>query len=101
MKQDLIDKCRYFKGQETCPESLKRAGKEYLWFYESKWVEFKGQYEDNGEYEGNDLTAFEKNDDVPLSLKKLLFNRYIQNTWSVKEAVPDFKKWYIEQYRAI
>lgn len=101
MKQDLIDKCRYFKGQETCPESLKKAGKEYLWFYELKWVELNGQYEGNREYEDKDLASFEKDDDVPISLKRMLFNRFIQDSWSVKEAVPGFKKWYIEQYRAI
>lgn len=98
-KQSLIDKCRYYKGEETCPESLKEAGKEYLWFYESKWVELNGQYEGNREYEDNDLASFEKDDGVPISLKRMLFNRYIQDTWSVKEAIPLFKTWYKEQYK--
>lgn len=98
-KQFLIDKCIYYKGEEVCPESLKEAGKEYLWFYESKWVEFNGQFEGNREYEDNDLAAFEENDGVPISLKRLLFNRYIQDTWSVKGAIPFFKVWYKEDYK--
>ncbi len=98
-KQLLIDKCRYFKGEEACPVSLKKAGKEYLWFYESKWVELNGKYAGNREYEENNLVSFEENDGVPISLKRLLFNRYIQYSWSVKEAIPLFKAWYKEDYK--
>lgn len=98
MNQELINKCRYYKGEESCPEQLKNAGKDYLWFYEKKWVELNGEFEDNGEYKDNDLASFEKDDDVPLSLKKVLFNRYIQDVWSISEAIPLFKKWYLEQY---
>jgi hypothetical protein len=98
LNQELIDKCRYFKGEESCPASLKEAGKEYLWFYEMKWVELKGNYDDPGEFDDNNLSSFEKDDGVPISLKKMLFNRYIQDVWSIREAIPHFKKWYFEQY---
>lgn len=98
-KQALINQCRYYKGEETCPEGFKKQGKEYLWFYEKKWVDLKGNYDDPGEYDENNLTLFEQDDDVPISLKKMLFNRYIQDVWSIKEAVPLFKTWYREQYK--
>jgi len=97
-KQALIDKCRYYKGEETCPDRIEKQGKKYLWFYESKWVELKGNYDDPGEYDEHGLTSFEENDGVPVSLKKMLFNRFIEDVYDLEQAVKNFKIWYKKEY---
>jgi len=95
--ENLLKKCLYYKGERKCPDNIVKVGKSREWFFECKWVEFGGIYEDNGEYEWADLMDFEKDDDVPLSLKKLLFNRYIQDL-SLANAAPGFKVYYYEFY---
>lgn len=37
-KKQLINKCRYYKGEPDCPESIVKQGKEICWYYEMKWV---------------------------------------------------------------
>jgi hypothetical protein len=102
MKNKLIYKCRYYKGENICPESIAKAGKSILWFYEMKWVEdFGGKYEDwNGEYIGSGLANFEKEDGVDITIKMLLFNRYIQDS-SLSSAIEPFKEWYLKFYMGI
>ncbi|MBK8884491.1 MAG: hypothetical protein IPN67_19685 [Bacteroidales bacterium] len=90
---------KYFKGEKKCPKALTKAGKELFWLYEMKWVEFDGDYDGFGEYEGNGLSDFEKDDGVPLTLKRLLFNRYMHWSGYGPESIPDFKEWYIRSYR--
>lgn len=99
MNHTLIASCSYYKGEEQCPAEIIKDGKQSIWFHEKKWVEFGGTFDDNGEYEGNGLEDFETEDGVPMELKKVLFNRFIQDVWSVKESIPLFKKWYIKEYK--
>lgn len=100
-KVKLIAVCKYYKGESECPDSIKQMDKEFLWFYESYWVNSGGVYEDNGEYEYADLLDFATNDDTPLSLKKLLFNRYLKGCWSIETAAPGFKVFYYEYYSTL
>jgi len=100
-KSKLIHFCKYYKGESECPKSIEKAGKPQVWFYESCWVNNGGKYDDNGEYEYADLMDFAKDDDTPLSLKKLLFNRYSKGCWSIATAVPGFKVYYHEFYRTL
>ena len=66
--KELIKQCRYYHGEEFCPERLKqfRAG-ESLWFYEMKWVEFHLQGDtdtlewNNREYNAYGMSDFSQN----------------------------------------
>lgn len=102
-KKDLIKKCRYYNGEKELPKSLPQ---EYalMWDYESVWVKC--------ELEQNEmLTMFKegikefhletkRGDDTPLTLKALLFNRYLH--WgeyaSIEEELKNFEVWYAEHY---
>ena len=95
--QQLLKQCRYYQGESVCPESIKQAGKGLLWFYESVWVERdKGNYQDE-DYTIFGLTDFATTDTTPLSLKKLLFNRFLH--WSGYGNIAEqFKEWYLKHY---
>jgi hypothetical protein len=102
-KQDLIEQCRYYNGETELPKSLPQ---EYalMWDYESVWVKC--------ELEQNEmLTVFKegiieyhletkRDDQTPLTLKALLFNRYLH--WGgyapIEEELKNFEVWYEEHY---
>ena len=99
---ELLQFCRYYKGEDKCPFDDKRCR---WWEYEKKWVEFTTSvYQTNQsnyildisieEYISNNMQDFEKSDGVPLSLKALLYNRYYY--WNQGG---DFKKWYLNEYK--
>lgn len=99
MNKKLLESCRYYKGESECPQNIKDAGKESLWQYELFWAaNFNGTFDDNGEYEWH-LKDFESNDGVPITLKRVLFNRFIQGAWNVQESVEPFKTWYNNTYK--
>lgn len=98
-RQDLIKKCSYYKGEKECPADIEKAGKQLIWFHESIWVDFDGDFDDRGEYDAYGLTDFEKDDGVDKNLKGLLFNRFIQDGYDVKSLVEPFKTWYKETYK--
>lgn len=103
---DLLKYCRYYKGEEECPEENTKNNNSYLWYYEKMWVEnpaFRDESFDPDninfyEYKNAGLIDFNLNDNVPVTLKALLFNRY--GHWSGGyENIPEgFKKWYNEFY---
>ena len=100
-KKDLLKFCRYYKGEDDCP--FKEQNKTMLWFYERAWMFDMLRDSDNlstciDEYIRFGLGLFEQFDDVPLSLKALLFNRYARTSQSMAEAVEPFKKFYKEYY---
>jgi hypothetical protein len=105
MNNDLIDQCRFYRGEKICPDGFKDPQKWYLWFFESRWVEM---YEANSEILENyiieytsmpGLSSFEDQDGTPTSLKALLFNRYAEGFWSMINAVPNFMEWYVKAYQ--
>jgi hypothetical protein len=98
MKRALIDNCRFYKGEKECPDTLIISGKELFWFYEMRWVELNGEFEGFGEYESYGLADFEKDDGVPLTLKLLLFNRYMHWCGYGYDSIPEFKEWYRNNY---
>ena len=100
-KKDLVKFCRYYKGEDDCP--FKEQNKSMLWFYERAWIFDMLRDSDNlstsiDEYIRLGLGQFEQFDDIPLSLKALLFNRYARTCYSMAEAVEPFKKFYKEYY---
>lgn len=95
-KKSLLDLCRYYKGEEHCPENVAPI----FWEYERAWVGFtlaKSPVLNSMtlEYYDYGLSDFSKNDDVPFTLKALLFNRHAQASHPDPSA---FKKWYLEEY---
>lgn len=91
--------CRYYRGEQTSPYS--EQNKSMLWFYERCWVNEK-----NGgllseyifEYRAAGLSEFCNSDNIPISLKALLFNRYSKTAWSLRDAAEPFKKFYLKYY---
>jgi hypothetical protein len=98
---------KYFKGEKENPfKNGTDNGKAMIWFYESKWYEM---HESNdkildwhlSEYTSTlGLVSFEHFDGTPITLKALLFNRFSKGYNARIFAVDDFKKWYLESYKA-
>ncbi|MDH6308104.1 hypothetical protein M2451_002623 [Dysgonomonas sp. PFB1-18] len=101
-KQQLIQKCRYYKGEKENPFT-ENQNKNMFWFYESKWVEMSLNSSDLfssyiDEYNAAWLYDFERKDGTPQTLKALLFNRYTHLNGDYSNP-PEFKKWYLTTYK--
>lgn len=107
---NLIDHCRYYKGEDNNPFDGKDPNKAMFWFYEKYWVDAKNQSTKNNEagrykknliseylteYNNNGLANFSFNDNTPVTLKALLFNRYSHFSMCDAEG---FKKFYLKEY---
>ncbi|MCI1732990.1 MAG: hypothetical protein LKM33_01310 [Bacteroidales bacterium] len=100
-EQELIALCRYYKGESEMPYDDDRA---LLWYYECKWVEFhktqkKFLEEQLQDYYKFGYQTFSSEDGVPVSLKAVLFNRYMH--WSGYASPIDnkgFMEWYKKYY---
>lgn len=99
-KEELLTSCRYYKGEKKNP--YEDAIKSMFWEYEKKWLdmfldESQTLIKYRDEYVKDGLLDFESNDDVPITLKSMLYNRFLY--WS--EGTPnEFKKFYKKQYLA-
>ena len=103
---ELIKQCHYYKGEDVNPYEGKPVtdgtdqNKAMIWFYESFWVMQRSSghtlTEYLNEYLAADLRSFEAEDKVPVSLKALLFNRYMKGS-SDGNAEP-FKAFYRQYY---
>lgn len=106
-KEDLILFCRYYKGEKNNPYEEKYQDKASLWDYERFWIEHNftedGRYllsEYINDYTSVGLALFEMQDDTPVSLKALLFNRYCHwRSGSMIECVEPFKDFYLKYYK--
>lgn len=110
MKRDkLIKYCRYYKGEERCPYNGNEA---MLWLYEKDWVnETSKIYRDDGyaeqsalsshlsEYTAAGLSNFSAGDNIPITLKALLFDRYARGEYSKTDATESFKIFYAKYYK--
>lgn len=95
---DLIKHCRYYKGEDDCPEDISKVGNGLLWEYEQFWVirdEFRDEkgYNTTG-YIYYGLKDFNADDGVPITLKALLFNRYCHWCGGYGNDAEEFKEWY-------
>lgn len=104
-RDELINKCRYYKGESVCPDRLQSEDKEHIWFYERRWVNMAlsedpilGDY--LYQYNMKGYSNFSDNDGVPKSLKAFL----LVNFYKLDEEIPPFSydvkfiKWYIYMY---
>lgn len=102
-KEDYIKQCRYYKGEITNP--FEGTNNSMLWFYEQKWCEFaidNPAYLDEciEEYKYFGLTDFSDNDNVPISLKAIFFNRFLHwgGGYNAESDRKNFKEWYKTYY---
>lgn len=106
-KDGLIYLCRYYRGQEENPYTEdKDLNKGMLWFYEFAWVKSmmqKEEREGNGtlaeylnEYINAGLRDFRANDTIPITLKALIFNRYMRGSMdgNTEPFIKFFNKYY-------
>jgi len=107
-REDAISFCRYYKGEKECP-LFHDPNKSLLWEYEKYWVDQsvkfsnikEEDYVSDGtleEYLSVGLTHFQRTDDIPITLKALLFNRYAKTSYSMKSAVDEFIEFYLKYY---
>lgn len=94
---------KYYKGEQTNPYEGKDQNKAMLWFYECIYKRMEKQENslsmEISDYIQSGLGEFEQYDDVPLTLKALLFNRYAKGAQSLADAVEPFKKFYLKYYK--
>jgi hypothetical protein len=87
--------CRYYKGEKGSP--YKEQNKSMLWYYEQVWIN-TGKEFDTSEYIAYGLKDFMSNDNVPITLKALLFNRYCKDCYSMASGVLEFEEFYHKYY---
>ena len=104
--EDLIQYCRYYKGEEECPESYNGTDFDNVWFYEKVWANSETDRDEKGcnttEYITYGMKEFNADDGVPITLKALLFNRYCHwlGGYGKESDTEGFKKWYLKLYPA-
>ena len=102
-REELIRECRYYTGEEKNPFESEGGTKSLLWGYEKVWINASisdKEYLDDclQRYENEGLGQFNENDNIPITLKALLFNRFCHwNAFGIG-VVEDFKEWYNEYY---
>lgn len=98
--KDLLPICIYYKGENE--SKMKTPEDNTLWLYERAWVRSMLDKEDTllnnylDDYLFNGLAEFCMFDNVPITLKALLYNRYV-STGEIND-VEGFKEWYITNY---
>ena len=105
-KQELMEFCRFcrlYKGEKENPYK-EEQNKACLWSYEPAWLlEFANPQSRLlmsylSQYTAVGLTCFSTDDNVPITLKALLFNRYARTHYSDYEAAESFKRFYNKYY---
>ncbi len=104
-REELINLCRYYKGEEENPYERKDNNKAMLWFYEQGWVIDTLRHGEEGgscleeyatDYISAGMVEFRRDDMIPMSLKALLFNRYMRG--SMDGNTEPFKKFFNKYY---
>lgn len=99
-KKDIIKMCRYFNGNDKCNSTDKDI--QMLFKIEHAWVDMMCLIDGDfscfiDHYIEVGLKDFNETDDVPVSLKAVLFNRFTQYNDCVD--VEAFKTWYNKHYK--
>ena len=101
-REELIKQCRYYTGAEKNPFEIEGGTKALLFGYEEAWVRFTQSDKEYinsclDEYIKNGLKDFKSDDNIPITLKAILFNRFCH--WNgYGDVVSDFKEWYNKYY---
>lgn len=101
-KEQLIKFCRFYNGEKECPYN--DGTHSMFWDYERKWVNFSASSNEVlddfvTEYQNAMLGKFSNDDNVPISLKALLFNRFSHwNSGNWDSCSESFKEFYNNEY---
>lgn len=97
-KEEYISLCRYYRGEECCPDGVNNL----FWDYEQLWVE--KHFEVGGVeflqdlikgYKAVGLGSYMVDDGTPIAIKAILWCRY--EHWT--EGTPGgFRGWYKREY---
>lgn len=91
----LLTYCRYYKGEAQNPYIGK--DEEHLWDYEQFWCNAMKKKADLSkfidDYIGAGLAEFCEDDNVPVSLKAIMYNRFAQHNEMF--TIEEFKNWYL------
>lgn len=98
-KDDLLKFCRYYHGEKSCKSNDKDV--QMIFNIERIWVDRMCDEDSNfnellDEYITFGLTSLCETDDVPVTLKAILFNRFSQ--YNDRIDVDAFKAWYKKYY---
>ena len=104
-QSELIEKCRYYKGESECP-TVENQGNDrqhwYYWMTEKRWVTDGGKYS-QANYELLKfwkLDEFDTEDGVPLSLRIELVGLFDHLAGSPSVTFGErFKDWYRKDYK--
>jgi hypothetical protein len=97
-KEFLVSLCTRYKGQKNNPNY-----KDKIWEYERFWVEMSMKKNPDfsallDAYIDAGLRTFNMYDDAPITLKAVLYNRFMQQAEGMA-STGDFKRWYDTYYR--
>lgn len=101
-KADLLQFCRYYKGEKENPYEGKDQNKSMLWFYEQIWADMvSGNNPDSlladyCLYLKRDLPELVNNDHAPMSLTALLYDRYTHFGGGPEGFKSLFKEYYMK-----
>jgi hypothetical protein len=101
---NLIKHCRYYKGEDVCPEIVIEKQMANIWSYERMWVENEDFRAENSfnmiGYLEHGLKDFNTEDGTPITLKALLYNRHSHwcGGYGIERDVASFKEWYQNSY---
>ena len=102
-REKLMECCKYYKGEKENPYKGEQ-NKACLWSYERAWLLEFAKPQSRllmsylSQYTAVGLTCFSTDDNVPITLKALLFNRYARTHYSDYEAAESFKRFYNKYY---
>ncbi len=100
--ETLLKECHFYKGEDQNPFEKKDQNKSMLWTYERVWyIDVQNESASFAdllqEYFEAGLREFEMSDGVPITLKALLFNRYMKDSF---DSNPNpFKEFYLKYYK--
>lgn len=95
LRHERILDCRYYNGEDECPQGINGM----FWFYECFWVNHENEdysYADK-ELKRLGLENFEGCDGTPYELKCLFYNRF--EHWNGIFTPDEFLNWYKTQYQ--
>lgn len=97
-REEVIKHCKYYKGEKECPYTETEG---VLWGCEKSYVDMCSEgatdllYMYVSEYMSVGLGTYRSTDNIPVSLKALLYNRY--SNWNMADQ-EEFKTWYNKYY---
>lgn len=94
---NLINQCRYYKGEDKCPFSV--GPLPWFWDMERVWVRHNGQFV--GEKDTYEALGGKPNDAIPYSLLLVMFTSWAKCGYLTEQAIVEFNNTVIDEYLSI